>query len=139
MKSHGQAIEYSDPKKTSHGRRRTTTIFWGVLHGCGRKKNAKATNEVERKAYVDKIRRQQLKLNVDKNTSSLATYSGCLHPVLRPITVVEANRLRVGDTFPDINTLKLRVAEEANLRGISFHTTRSENTSAQMLRVQVCG
>ena len=40
--------------------------------------------------------------------------------------VVEAKRLRIGDTFLDIDTLKLRVAEEANLRGISFHTTRSE-------------
>jgi len=90
------------------------------------KENAKAKYEVERKAYVDRIRRQRLKLNVDKNTSSLATYSGCLHPVLRPMVVVEANRLHIGDTFPDINTLKLRVAEEANLRGISFHTTRSE-------------
>jgi hypothetical protein len=84
------------------------------------KENAKAKYEVERKAYVDRIRRQRLKLNVDKNTSSLATYSGCLHPVLRPMAVVEANRLRVGDTFPDINTLNLRVAEEANLRGITF-------------------
>jgi hypothetical protein len=91
------------------------------------KENAKATYVVERKAFVDKIRRQRLKLNVvDKNTGSLARYTGCLHPVLRPMLVVEAERLRIGDTFPDIDTLKLRVAEEANLRGISFHTTRSE-------------
>ena len=33
---------------------------------------------------------------------------------------VEARRLRVGDTFPDIDTLKLRIAEEAYLRGIRF-------------------
>ena len=42
------------------------------------------------------------------------------------MSVVQEERLRVGDTFPDIDTLKLRVAEEANLRGISFYTTRSE-------------
>ncbi len=63
---------------------------------------------------------------VMQNMGFLATYTGCLHPVLRPMSVVEAERLRVGDTFLDIDTLKLRVAEEANLRGVSFHTTRSE-------------
>jgi len=39
---------------------------------------------------------------------------------------VEARRLRVGDTFPYIDTQKLRIAEEANLWGIGFMTTRSE-------------
>jgi hypothetical protein len=129
-----RSIEYSDPKKMNHGRRRTTTIVGGPAQpdytgmDAREEEDAKAKYKVERKAYVDKIRRQRLKLNVaDKNTAgSVATYSGCLHPVLRPMSVVEAERLRVGDTFPDIDTLKLRVAEEANLRGISFHTTRSE-------------
>ena len=39
---------------------------------------------------------------------------------------VEANRLEVGHTFPDVHLLQLRIAEEANLQGISFQTTRSE-------------
>jgi hypothetical protein len=81
-------IEYADPKKTTHGRRRTTTILGGPTRpdytGMDDKEKeiAKGKYEVERKAYVDRIRRQQLKLNVAENTSSLATYSGCLHPVL---------------------------------------------------------
>jgi hypothetical protein len=81
---------------------------------------------VQRKAYVDQIRRERLKKHVDQNTTSVGIYTGCLHPTLRPMSVVEGNRLHVGDTFPDIDLLKLRVAEEANLRGISYHTTRSE-------------
>jgi hypothetical protein len=39
---------------------------------------------------------------------------------------VERERLQVGHTFPDINILKLRVAEEANLRGITFFSPCSE-------------
>jgi hypothetical protein len=39
---------------------------------------------------------------------------------------VEQERLQVGHTFPDIEILKLRVAEEANLQGITFFTPRSE-------------
>ncbi len=35
---------------------------------------------------------------------------------------VERHRLRVGHTFPDIEILKLRVAEEANLQGITFYS-----------------
>jgi hypothetical protein len=39
---------------------------------------------------------------------------------------MEQERLRVGHTFPDIDILKLRVAEEANLRGITFFTPSSK-------------
>ncbi len=39
---------------------------------------------------------------------------------------VERECLRVGHTFPEIDILKLRVAEEANLRGITFFTPCSE-------------
>ena len=125
-------IEYSDPKKSNPGRRRTTTIVGGPAPpdytgmDSNEIEDAKALYKVQRKAYVDQIRRQRLKKHVDKNTTSVGTYTGCLHPVLRPMSVVELNRLKVGDTFPDIDLLKLRVAEEANLRGISFHITRSE-------------
>jgi hypothetical protein len=91
-----RAIEYSDPKKSYHGRCRTTTIAGGLAPpdytGMDEqeKENAKATYKVKRKAYADKIHHQQLKLNVDQNTGSLATYMGCLHPVLRPMSVVKA-------------------------------------------------
>ncbi len=51
-----RAIEYSDPKKTNHGRRRTTTIVGGPERpdytgmDAREKENAKATYVVERKA-----------------------------------------------------------------------------------------
>ena len=77
-----------------------------------------ALYKVQRKAYVDQIRRQRLIKHVDQNTLSVGLYTGCLHPTLRPMSVVEEYRLRVGDTFPEIELLKLRIAEEANLRGI---------------------
>ncbi len=67
-----------------------------------------------------------MKGNVELNTDVPATYTGCLHPTIQTMSDVEARRLRVGDTFPDIDILKLRIAEEANLRGVCFQTTRSE-------------
>jgi len=127
-----RTIEYSDPKTNNHGRRRTTIIAGGPqppdYTGMDdkEKEDAKGAYEVKRKAYCDKMRRQRLKSNVNDNTFSVATYTGCLHPVLRPMSVVEAHRLRLGHTFPSVDLLKLRVAEEANLRGISCHIARSE-------------
>ena len=61
-------------------------------------------------------------LNKDKGDS----YTGCLHPTLRTMAEVEKSRLKAGHTFPDKDVLKLRVAEEANLRGINFHVPSSE-------------
>jgi hypothetical protein len=127
-----RAIEYADPKKMNHGRRRTTVIVGGPAQPdytgmTGREKeNAKAEYEVKRKAYADQCRRKRLKGNVELDSAAVARYTGCLHPTLRPMSDVEANRLEVGHTFPDIELLKLRIAEEANLRGISYKTTRSE-------------
>jgi hypothetical protein len=127
-----RAIEYADPKKMNHGRRRTTVIAGGPAQPdytgmTGREKeNAKAEYEVKRKAYADQCRRKRLKGNVELDSAAVARYTGCLHPTLRPMSDVEANRLEVGHTFPDIELLKLRIAEEANLRGISYKTTRSE-------------
>jgi len=56
-----------------------------------------------------------MKRNVKLNSAAVVNYTGCLHPTLRTMSDVEARRLRVGDTFPDIDTLKLHIAEEANL------------------------
>ncbi len=56
-----------------------------------------------------------MKRNVKLNSAAVVNYIGCLHPTLRTMSDVEARRLRVGDTFPDIDTLKLHIAEEANL------------------------
>ena len=127
-----RAIEYSDPKKVNHGRRRTTLIAGGPLPpdytgmNAVEKDMAKKEYEKKRKAYADKTRRTRLKGSVDIHVLAKNQYTGCVHPTLRPMSDVEANRLEVGHTFPDVHVLQLRIAEEANLRGISFQTTRSE-------------
>jgi len=53
-------------------------------------------------------------------------FSGCLTIGLRTMVVVQNCRLEVNHTFPDKVILVLRVAEEANLRGINFLCTRSD-------------
>jgi hypothetical protein len=81
--------------------------------------------EKKRKQFTDKKRNERLKadsLNKDKGDA----YTGCLSPTLRTMVEVEKSRLKAGHTFPDKYLLKLRVAEEANLRGINFHVPRSE-------------
>ena len=55
-----------------------------------------------------------MKRNVEMNSAAVVNYTGCLHPALRTMPDVEAKRLRLGNTFPDIDTLKLHIAEEAN-------------------------
>ncbi len=127
-----RVIKYSDPKKIKHGRRRTTVIVGGPAPPdytgmtAGEKDNAKAEYEVKQKAYADQCHCKWLKGNVAFDSAAVARYTGCLHPTLRQMSKVEENRLQVGHTFPDIELLKLRIAEEANLRGISFKTTRSK-------------
>ena len=90
------------------------------------KEIAKDAYEVKRKAFTDQGWQEQMKQNVELNSAAVVNYTGCLHPTLRTMPDVEARRLRVGDTFPDFDTLKLHIAEEANLRGIGFMTTRSK-------------
>ena len=90
------------------------------------KEIAKDAYEVKRKAFTDQRWQEHMQRNVELNSAAVVNYTGCLHPTLRTMSDVEARRLRVGDsTFPDIDTLKLRIAEEANLRGIGFMTARS--------------
>ena len=126
-----RAIEYSDHKKFNHGRRRTTLIFGGPMapnyegKSDAEKASLKKEWEKKRKQFTDKKRNERLKadsLNKDKEDA----YTGCLSPTLRTMVEVEKSRLKAGHTFPDKYLLKLRVAEEANLRGINFHVPRSE-------------
>jgi hypothetical protein len=96
------------------------------------KEIAKDAYEVKRKAFTDQRWRERMKRNVELNSAAVVNYyTGCLHPTLRTMSDVEARRLRVGDTFPDIDTLKLCIAEEANLRVIGFMTTRSKVRQVQ--------
>jgi hypothetical protein len=81
-----------------------------------------------RKVCTDGLRMERLK-RVVGDTLPSDNFTGCLHPVLRTEVEVEAMRLEVGHSFTSKDKLFLRIAEEANLRGIEIHTTRS-NTLA---------
>ena len=127
-----RAIEWSDPKINNHGHCQITLIAGGPAPpdytGMTKREKeiAKDAYEVKRKAFTDQRRRERMKRNVESNSAAVVNYTGFLHPTLRTMSDAEARRQQVGDTFPDIDTLKLRIAEEANLRGIGFMTTRSK-------------
>ena len=53
-------------------------------------------------------------------------FTGDSTPTLRPKSKVLADRLEVGHSFALKSTLIMRVAQEANLRGIDFNTVRSD-------------
>jgi hypothetical protein len=85
-----------------------------------------------RKEYTDGLRMERLKLVVG-DTLPADNFTGCCHPVLRTEVEVEAKRLEVGHSFPSKDKLMLHVAEEANLRGIEIHTTRSDTLAVKCL------
>jgi hypothetical protein len=126
-----RTIEHSDPKKVKCGRRQTMLIKGGPqppdYRGMTKaeKDMAKDAFEKKKKSWTDKLHCSRLKKKVSLDSIRVDNYTGCLHSTLHRMAEVEQHRLRVGHTFPDIDILKLRVAEEANLRGITFYSPRS--------------
>ena len=53
-------------------------------------------------------------------------FSGCLAQGLRPMSEVQKCRLEVNHNFPNKEMLLMRMAEEANLRGINTFCSRSD-------------
>ena len=53
-------------------------------------------------------------------------YTGDVTPMLRSMALVINSLLKRGHTFPDCNLVALRIAEEANFRGISFQMDKSD-------------
>ena len=85
---------------------------------------AKQEYKRERKKFTDGLRLKRLK---DQNDNfDPEEFSGCLTLGLRTMVDIQNCRLEVNHTFPDKEILVLRVAEEANLRGINFVCTRSD-------------
>jgi hypothetical protein len=78
-----------------------------------------------RKKYTDGLRIKRLREIVHEEYIP-ESYSGCLSPFLRPMADVQKGRLEVHHTFPDKNMLLMRVAEEANLRGVNIFSARSD-------------
>ena len=88
-----------------------------------------------RKAWTDRRARKRRQKKIGFGVGDLLTYSGDASPGLRMMTVVQQRRLAAGDTFQFKTTLAMRIAEEANLRGIQISTVRSDQS--QMLVVGV--
>jgi hypothetical protein len=53
-------------------------------------------------------------------------YTGDVTPTLHSMAQVINYHLKLGHTFPDRDLVVLRIAEEANYRGISFQTEKSD-------------
>jgi hypothetical protein len=85
---------------------------------------AKSEFRKVRKKYTDGLRIQHLKKNNEEYEPE--SFSGCLSLFLQPIADVQKGRLEVNHTFPDKNILLMRVAKEANLRGVNLFCARSD-------------
>ncbi len=116
-----RTIKYSDPKKVKCGCRQTMLIQGGPqppdYSGMTKVEEdmAKDAFEKKRKSWTDKLHCLRLKIKVHLDSIRVDNYMGCLHPTLQRMADVEQKCLQVGHTFPDIDILKLRVVEEANL------------------------
>lgn len=122
-------IEYMDTKKTSGGNRRGNLILGGPPQQdtSTMTESEKRQYRKARKEYTDHLRFERMRREPSDTTLLLRdAYTGDSTPTLRPESKVLTDRLEVGHSFASKSTLILRVAEEANLRGIEFHTIRSD-------------
>ena len=79
--------------------------------------------QIVRKRWTDKrLRERRSKLS----GSTSQEFTGDHSPTLRLMSDVHLNRLKERDTFADKETVRLQIAEEANLRGICIFTIRSD-------------
>ena len=85
---------------------------------------AKSEFKKVRKKYTDALRMKRLKENHDEYEPEY--FSGCLAQGLRPMSEVQKCRLEVNHNFPNKEMLLMRMAEEANLRGINTFCSRSD-------------
>ena len=118
-------IEYSDSKRYRPGRRQTNLIPGGPMPPSYDGMSAAA--KVAAKRAFKKVRKKRvMRLKENHDDYKPKQFSGCLALFLRPMTDVEKGRLEVNHTFPDKEMLLMRVAEEANLRGINTYISRSD-------------
>jgi hypothetical protein len=114
------------------GRRRGNLIKGGPvapnykLMSASKASEARSEYQTLRKNYRDGIRRERLRGNKGSSFDE-SDYTGDLTPTLRPMMLVELSRLKHGQTFPESSLVKLRVAEEANHRGIYFSVQKSDD------------
>lgn len=86
---------------------------------------------VQRKRWTD--RRERQRKNERRGDGDILFYSGDCTPTLRMMTDVQQRCLMPGDSFKSKDNVRMRFAEEANLRLKQITTIRSDN--AQLLLV----
>jgi len=125
-------IEKMDSKlRIPTGRRRGNVIQGGPvapnykLMSASEASDARIEYQRLQKIYRDGIRRERLRGNKGESFDE-EDYTGDLTPTLRPMALVLSARLQVGHTFPESSLVKLRMAEEANHRGIYFSVHKSD-------------
>ena len=82
-----------------------------------------AQYRVLRKKWTDAKLRQR---RYNTSLGSLVDYTGDMTPSLRLMSEVEVRRLNARDSFENKEVLRMRIAEEANLRGVWITTLRSD-------------
>jgi hypothetical protein len=113
------------------GRHRGNLIMGGPVvpnykfMSASKASDARSEYQTLRKKYRDGIRRERLRGNKGSSFDEL-DYTGDLTPTLRPMTLVLLARLQLGQTIPESDLIKLRIAEEANHRGIYFSVHKSD-------------
>ncbi len=130
MEEEACRIEYSNSNMVRPGRRQTNLIPGGPkppsYDGMSATEMAFAKSEFKqvRKKYTDALQMKWLKENHEEYEPE--SFSGCLALVLQPMTDFQNGRLEVHHIFPDKEILSMRVAEEANLRGVNLFCARSD-------------
>jgi hypothetical protein len=81
---------------------------------------------------LDKIQQSRLTKS-DSNPLDKASFTGNTSPTLRTMVDVCSKCLEEGHTFPDQDIVLLRVAEEANLFGITLSQARAMSKSCTAL------
>jgi len=130
MEKTARRIEYSDRNRVRHGGRQTN-----LIPGGPKPPKYDGMNEVEMVMAKEEYKRERKKIKYgllnkrfkEQNENFDAEeFPGCLILGLRTKVDVQKCRLEVNHTFPGKEILVLRVAKEANLRGINFVCTRSD-------------
>jgi hypothetical protein len=80
----------------------------------------------DRKKFRDDKRHERIRDNMGSSFDE-ADYTGDLTATLRSMTQVNVSRLKLGQTFPERGLIVLRIAEEANHRGIYCRTDKSDD------------
>ena len=87
--------------------------------------HVKEAAKVDRRREYQKARRKKLKEGSYDDDCVVLTGNHC--PTLRPMAEVKNDRLERGQVFSNKDIIELRVKEEANLRGITIKTAKSDS------------